>query len=72
MVQNRDTRQKLGVLRPRNEEENGGYYTVMRYEIWWIGLTSLKRKRINSHNILFGKPKWNIYTYIYIYIYIYI
>jgi hypothetical protein len=57
MVQNRDTRRKLVVLRLRNEKENGGYYTVMRYEIWWIGLTALKRKRINRCNISFGYSK---------------
>jgi hypothetical protein len=36
----------------------------MRYEIWWTGITALKRKRINRCNILFEKPKWNIYVYI--------
>jgi hypothetical protein len=34
MVQNRETGRKLGVLGQQNEEDNGGYYTVMRYEIW--------------------------------------
>jgi hypothetical protein len=63
MIQNGDTRGKLGVLRLKNEEENGGYNTVLRYEIWWVGRTALKQKRIkiNRPNFLFGKPKWNMY-----------
>jgi len=36
----------------------------MRYEIWWIGLTPVKRKRINRCNVLYGKPRWNIFVYI--------